>query len=275
MKTIELVPGHYSSQIGFGCAPILGSVDRARSLRGLEVAYEAGITHFDVAPSYGYGEAEGFLGDFLTGGKRQRVVIATKHGIEANAKAKLLKPLKGIARATLKLLKGSRPASAGSGGQAIARAMLNHVPITADSLEKSVHRSLKRLRTDYLDIVLLHEPPQALGEIDAIFESAHRLKDAGKILGFGFALTREQWPIHAGILPKCDLLQFDAASPETPLPDESVGKPTILFSPFRTAKEGESREDVLRRLVKANDQSVVLCSMFSEAHIRSNVNAVS
>ncbi|MFX6040902.1 aldo/keto reductase, partial [Acinetobacter baumannii] len=61
-----------SGRLGFGCAPMLGRVGRKDSLRALAIAYDNGIRHFDVARSYGFGEAEALLGEFLAG-KRQHV----------------------------------------------------------------------------------------------------------------------------------------------------------------------------------------------------------
>ena len=62
MKQIELSTGISSSVLGFGCAPILGSVDGRTAARAVACALDNGITHFDLARSYGYGAAEGFIG---------------------------------------------------------------------------------------------------------------------------------------------------------------------------------------------------------------------
>ena len=57
MKKVELVKGIQSSVLGFGCAPILGSVGAKTATRAIDCAIDCGITHFDLARSYGYGEA--------------------------------------------------------------------------------------------------------------------------------------------------------------------------------------------------------------------------
>lgn len=274
MKKIELVPGVFSSQIGFGCAPILGSVDRARALRALAVAREVGITHFDIAPSYGYGEAESLLGEFLAGSGRDGVVIATKYGIEANQMAQYLKPLKGIARSVLKAVKkgGGGGAKTGAG---VAGSMLKPVPITAEGLEKSVERSLRRLRTDRIDLLFLHEPPTRIADLDGVLRSIERLKAAGKVRGFGLSLMRSTWSVHAPDLAKFDVLQFDAPPQSEGGLRERAGEANVLFSPFRAAAEGQDRPSILRDLAVTYPRSVILCSMFGEAHIRANVQAVS
>ena len=50
--------------IGFGCSNLFGGKTREEGLRLLEVAYDCGIRHFDVARYYGFGDAEGLLGEF-------------------------------------------------------------------------------------------------------------------------------------------------------------------------------------------------------------------
>src|ERR1700744_6008843 len=67
-------------RLGFGCSGLMASLDRFESARVLRSAAEAGISHFDVAPSYGYGEAEGVLGEFLRG-RRDAFTVTSKFGI--------------------------------------------------------------------------------------------------------------------------------------------------------------------------------------------------
>jgi aryl-alcohol dehydrogenase-like predicted oxidoreductase len=45
------------SLLGFGCAPLMGRVGHRDSLRAPAAAMHAGITFFDTARSYGYGES--------------------------------------------------------------------------------------------------------------------------------------------------------------------------------------------------------------------------
>src|SRR5689334_980851 len=66
--------------VGFGCSSLTGT-DASNAIRVLEVAFDAGVRHFDTARYYGYGEAEGILGRFLNS-RRSQVTITTKFGIE-------------------------------------------------------------------------------------------------------------------------------------------------------------------------------------------------
>jgi aryl-alcohol dehydrogenase-like predicted oxidoreductase len=66
MQTVALgTTGRSTTRLGFGCSSVMGSLNRRDSLRMLASAFDAGIRHFDVAPMYGYGEAEVCLGEFL------------------------------------------------------------------------------------------------------------------------------------------------------------------------------------------------------------------
>jgi len=75
------------SGIGLGCmgmSEFYGATDDAQSLATLEAAYEAGVTLYDTADSYGVGHNEELLGRFLRG-KREHVTLATKFGLVRKA----------------------------------------------------------------------------------------------------------------------------------------------------------------------------------------------
>lgn len=81
MRYTDLGAGKWrSSALGFGCSAVMGRVGRKQSLRAMSQAYDAGITFFDTARSYGYGESEAIVGEFLRG-RRERVILSTKFGI--------------------------------------------------------------------------------------------------------------------------------------------------------------------------------------------------
>ncbi|NRR32847.1 aldo/keto reductase [Oxalobacteraceae bacterium] len=71
------------SAIGLGCmgmSEFYGATDDAQSLATLEAAFEAGVTLFDTADTYGFGHNEELLGRFLRG-RQGRVRIASKFAI--------------------------------------------------------------------------------------------------------------------------------------------------------------------------------------------------
>ena len=57
--------GRTTTRLGYGCSSLMGALGQKESLALLEAAYDAGVRHFDVAPLYGFGQAEGCLGEFL------------------------------------------------------------------------------------------------------------------------------------------------------------------------------------------------------------------
>ncbi len=74
--------GLVSSEIGYGAMGIsmaYGSSDQTDPARAITAAYEAGVTHFDTAELYGWGENERILGRAVAG-FRDHVVLATKFG---------------------------------------------------------------------------------------------------------------------------------------------------------------------------------------------------
>jgi len=160
--------------LGFGCAPLMGRVGKSDSLRALAAAEQAGINFFDTARSYGYGESEGLLGSFLKG-RRSSMVICTKFGIlppKGGWKQKV-KPLAQTAvRAFPGLRKYARRQAAGeSAGEQFS------IPILRESFETS----LRELRTDYVDMLLLHAAPMAVLDKDDLLGEMERLVESGKV----------------------------------------------------------------------------------------------
>ncbi|MEO6187945.1 MAG: aldo/keto reductase [Ginsengibacter sp.] len=274
MRTVELVKGIQSSVLGFGCASILGSVDAKKSRRALEVAFEQGINHFDLARSYGYGEAESFVGKILRP-NRDKVVLATKFGIIANWKAGLLGPAKSLVR-SFKKKKG--PVSYADQVKPVKSHFADHfhdrIELSEASMRKSLETSLREMKSDYVDYFFLHEPKSKLVNIEELSNTAAKLKEEGKIRAWGLASMKDQLKLHRDYLNSFDVLQFN----NSPLdPDyneicEERGKTSnIFFSPFRSFSGSISHGAKLQALFTDFPGSVVLCSMFNVEHLKENV----
>lgn len=133
-----------ASAIGLGCMRITG-LGSDKALRELvETSMEAGINFFDHADIYAGGEAEAEFGRILTPELRSRMVIQTKCAIRP-----------GIC-----------------------------YDFSKEHILESVDGSLKRLNTDYIDILLLHRP-DALMEPEEVAEAFDILKKSGKVRAFG------------------------------------------------------------------------------------------
>jgi aryl-alcohol dehydrogenase-like predicted oxidoreductase len=136
------------SRIAYGTASLhhlLCSTDRQALIRA---ASDAGITHFDTSPYYGYGLAELDLGRFIRG-RRTDVTLTTKVG---------LYPWGGACSRAAGVW--SRKAM----GKLMPQWSLPAVDWRVERARTSLTASLDRLGTDYVDFLLLHEPePQQIG----------------------------------------------------------------------------------------------------------------
>jgi aryl-alcohol dehydrogenase-like predicted oxidoreductase len=275
MRYVELVSGIKSSALGFGCAPVMGSVGPESARIAIRAALDVGITHFDLARSYGYGAAETFVGRQLKS-VRDEVVIVTKFGIRATAAARWLGSLKPMVRA----LRGRRDGAASSGGAAgqggrLARWMHQSVPLTPAMMRRSLEHSLRALASDRVEFLLMHEP-SLVENFSDLAACAQDLKREGKIRGWGLASLVGSEP--AGVVVGAlDVLQSNVPAEQDAYRGIQQGSATtgrILFSPMRGTPGGNPRAR-LQRLLADFPNAVVLCSMFTPEHIRQNAAAAS
>jgi aryl-alcohol dehydrogenase-like predicted oxidoreductase len=130
--------------VGVGCNNFGGRIDEARTGEVVDAAIDAGINFFDTADMYANGRSEELLGRYI-GDRRSSVVIATKFGQDMP----------------------------GQGGGA-----------TPEYVHLACDASLKRLRTEYIDLYQLHLPDpdvpiaETLGALD-------ELVHAGKVRHIG------------------------------------------------------------------------------------------
>lgn len=277
MRSVELVPGIQSSALGFGCASVLGSIDGKTARRAIDCAIDCGITHFDLARSYGYGQAEEFVGKILRK-RRYSFVLASKFGIRANWKAIGLTPLKPLIR-WIRSTQPSQKMTAGTASNSLTHADRFHdrVPLRAPEMSRSVEKSLRTLRIDYLDYLFVHEPPGRLIHIDELVETANQLKAQGKVRAFGLALTNAQKPLHQSYLSQFDLLQVDCPREESvyrALVAERGLASNVLFSVMKAGPVAMEPLNKLRLISQDFANSVILCSMFREEHIIANARAL-
>jgi len=168
--------------IGFGCAALLGRASRKESETAVATALDAGITFFDTARPYGYGQSEGLLGKMIAG-RRQNLVLCTKFGIlpaQRNWKSQFLPIARKVVR-TFPALRKAAQRQAGTqftGGQ-----------FSLETLHSSLETSLRELRTDYVDILLMHEAPASVLAQEDLLEALARLVESGKVLLAGLSAT--------------------------------------------------------------------------------------
>jgi aryl-alcohol dehydrogenase-like predicted oxidoreductase len=141
------------SALGFGCSGVMGRVGRRESLLAMHTAWNAGITLFDTARSYGYGEAEGLLGEFLHG-KREQATIVTKFGIIPEKLPRWKREVRPLVRALLRVAPEPRAAVRRANATEMTP---GHFDVA--TLRTSLETSLRELRTEYVDMLLAHEAP--------------------------------------------------------------------------------------------------------------------
>ena len=130
--------------VGIGCNNFGWRIDAAATAKVVDAALDAGAHFFDTADIYGDGQSEDFLGRALEG-KRDRAIIATKFGMK----------LGGFA-----------------GGA------------KASYVRASVEGSLKRLRTDVIDLYQIHKPDPGTLIADTL-GALDELVTAGKVREIG------------------------------------------------------------------------------------------
>ena len=154
-----------------------GGTDEAESIATIRAAVEHGIDVIDTAPAYGFGRSEEIVGKALAeGGLRSRVLIATKVGLEWQQ------------------------------GQVFRNA-------SRARILKEVEDSLRRLRTDRIDIYQVHWP-DPLVRIEETAEAMRTLLAQGKIRAIGvsnFSVAqmerfRRVAPLHV-VQPPCNLFE--------------------------------------------------------------------
>ncbi|TYB33903.1 MAG: aldo/keto reductase [Flexistipes sinusarabici] len=140
------------SRVGLGTWAIggwmWGGTDEKLSVETIHKALDSGVNMVDTAPVYGFGTSESIVGKALKEyGKRDKIVLATKAGLEWNDD--------GVFRNSSK-----------------------------ERLEKEIDDSLKRLQTDYIDIYQIHWPDK-LVSFDETAEFLNKLVEKGKIRAIG------------------------------------------------------------------------------------------
>jgi aryl-alcohol dehydrogenase-like predicted oxidoreductase len=167
-------------RLGLGCAR-LGSVlgrDPAEASQLVHAAFEKGIRFFDTANIYGQGESERILGSALRS-RREHVTIATKAGQHFPPWMALARPFKRFLGPLIR--------QSGSGRLVVSKIREAALPqdFSDPFLRSSTEASLRRLNTDYIDILLLHGPPSHVIENGDAMRSLEKIRASGKAIKIG------------------------------------------------------------------------------------------
>ncbi len=154
--------GRQISEIGLGTWQ-LGTrwgepFNREEAMKILETAYENGINFIDTADVYNGGKSEETIGDYLLE-HPGRFFVTTKCGRRLNPHTAEM--------------------------------------YTPDAIREFIEGSMKRLKAEKLDLILLHCPPGPVYRRDDIFSELDRLKGSGKILDYGVSIEKAEEGIQA------------------------------------------------------------------------------
>ena len=174
--------GRTTTRLGLGCSSLMGAMGRRDSLAILEASYDAGIRHFDVAPMYGYGEAESCLGEFLQH-HRGQVTVTTKYGIPPPKNSSLLSAARRVVGPVIKTLPGLKQRLSRAANAATRNS--EKASFTPEQAKASLDCSLAALRTDRIDVWLLHEVTAADLQDDALLSFLEEQVRKGTLGTFG------------------------------------------------------------------------------------------
>jgi D-threo-aldose 1-dehydrogenase len=285
--------GRRTTRLGYGCSSLMGAMGRRDSLAVLESAFDAGIRHFDVAPMYGYGEAESCLGEFLQ--RHADVTVATKYGIPPAKNASLIGMARGVVGPLLKQLPGLKKRLAG-----VARTATRtegRASFTASQAKESLERSLAALRTGHIDVWLLHEVEAGDLQDDGLLRLLEDEVAKGTIGTFGIGSEAGKVGDLLTSRPAyCRTLQYEWSVLDAPVPSGgsfrihhraltnnfrslhgALAKDTVLCRRWseKVGADLGDREQLANLMLKAslvvNPDSVILFSSKNPEHIQKNV----
>jgi aryl-alcohol dehydrogenase-like predicted oxidoreductase len=144
-----------------GVAAGWGRVDDGESTRALRTAYDLGVTFFDTAANYGAGRSEELVGEAFRG-HRDDVVIATKFGYMVDRERRSVVHYDSVEEES----------------------------DVASRLQVDVAKSLRRLKTDYIDVYLLHIWGLSLERAFEVREALEGLVDSGTVRTYGWSTDR-------------------------------------------------------------------------------------
>ncbi|MBN2508561.1 MAG: aldo/keto reductase [Verrucomicrobia bacterium] len=134
--------------------------DDRESVKTIQAALDEGMNLIDTAPAYGWGRSERVVGEAIRG-RRDKAVVATKCGLWwADDRGSFFTELDGK-----RLYRSLRP----------------------DTIEIEVENSLRRLRTDYIDLYQTHWPscPPEATPVPDTMACLLKLRDQGKLRAIG------------------------------------------------------------------------------------------
>jgi len=262
--------------LGLGGNRLAAAPDRAEARATFDRALDCGVNLIDLADAYGRGESERLVGEW-TRGRRDDLILCSKVGYRPALSVVLgrwVDPIRRIMPA---------PPSRGS-SRDTPRPKANFAPRT---LRAGISGSLRRLRTDRLDVFYLHSPAPEVVADDDVYETLERERKAGRIrhhgISFPGSATTEdvltglgrpgvsivQIRVNRDSIVDIDLVAKVAGPAGVAVVAREVFQKGTLLGP-----DAPSAQEALRAVVDRPGIDAVLVGMTNRAHLDENLAAV-
>lgn len=192
------------SILGLGGSTFGGGLyfrDESEMLRIIDVACDAGINFFDTSNSYGRGNSEKVIGKGLAR-RRDQVLIATKGGMTMSRLGAIAMDLRPILLPLRPILRPFRRK---------LNVMRDHQKVyshTPENMRRHLEGSLRRLRTDYVDLYQFYNVAESALQRDDLFDVMIRFKEEGKIRACGLTVIFPEPLFHAFRFEELESVQF-------------------------------------------------------------------
>jgi aryl-alcohol dehydrogenase-like predicted oxidoreductase len=271
--------GLVASALGMGCSRLGSFLTHGSSkdaVTTINLAVEHGISYFDTSDIYGQGDSERILGAALHG-RRDKVMLATKAGRKFSTQARFAARVKAPIKLAMRLM----PTLSGRIKQ--ARSEQISLDFTPQYLTAALEQSLRRLRTDWVDVFMLHSPPAAVLEDGELFHRLSVLKQQGKVRCLGISVAEIAHASTAASLPGIQVIQLPIGRPHRATLESvllelagrgvaAVGR-EVLDGVDRPL-DGTKLKYVLREALNLRGLAVVLLGMSSPEHLEANLSAL-
>jgi aryl-alcohol dehydrogenase-like predicted oxidoreductase len=255
-------------------------LNKSGSLDFIRHACSLGVRHFDTASIYGQGDSERLLGEALQA-MRASVFLATKAGQRLTPRQQLMRPLKPLIRSLLR--RRPRP-TAGPAAVASPPAMASLVAaqrargvdycFEPGFLLSSLAASLRRLRTDHVEIFYLHSPPPQELANPALWRALDGARRSGQFGQLGVSCDDLATAEAALACTSVEVLQFEPD--DGPRSDELLRRAAdsgVRVYARLGARRQDGRDAALLRLIGAPAVEGVLMGTTRAEHLVDNLQA--
>ena len=245
------------SKFIFGTGSLLNILSKKKRLNLLDSAVDKNFSHFDTSPYYGFGLAENNLGEILK--KKPDLTITTKVGLypPGNSNQSFFQMM---ARKSL--------------GKFFSFLNKPNIDFSIKNANKSLEESLKRLRRECVDILLIHEPIEQLINSDEWKTWFDKMIKEGKIRNYGLS------SLSASRLEKCFLKDNKLFNILQTLDSVDLKEADLLIrnnlplqithgymSSTKKRYPNKTYTDIFSQILKRNPNGAIIISTRSQEHL--------